>query len=164
MISIMIKMQKSSIISYFWIAVSGKHIIRLSRDSNRSNRSGCEVISKDNLKWHHFIKCYALLKCHKTIFFIIEIACLFPMYKFKYLENVSVISVQWSILIGPYEPLCVWTDPESMATEMLFDSQPSGTGEKAICCFFPKWKRKKSARVRNLSHDANVKTTVCPIR
>ncbi|KAI2663874.1 Regulating synaptic membrane exocytosis protein 4 [Labeo rohita] len=36
-----------------------------------------------------------------------EIAYLFPLHKFHYLENVSVISVQWSILIGPYEPLCV---------------------------------------------------------
>jgi len=53
------------------------------------------------------------------------------MHKFNYLENVSVISVQ-GIHISPYELVCVCSGFKSMAAEVIFDSQQSCTGEKAI--------------------------------
>lgn len=72
---------------------------------------------------------------------MVEIACLFPLPKFNYLESVSVISVQQWIHIRA--GVCLCSDLKSMAAEVLFDSQTSCTGEKASCRFFPSGKREK---------------------
>lgn len=111
-------------------------------------------IIKDNLKWHHSIKCYVLLKMSQNHLYCRD--CI----------SVSIAQVQLyskcqSDKCAVVEPLCVCVLILNRWLLKLFDS---GTGEKAICRFFPSGKEKKSARVRNLSHDANVKTTVCPIR
>lgn len=55
-------------------------------------------------------------------------------------DKCGVVDSHQSICAG----VCLCSGFKSMAAEVMFDSQQSCTGEKAICCFFPKWKREKS--------------------
>lgn len=101
---------------------------------------------KDNLKWHHFIKCYALLKMSRNNFFFYGRDCMsvsnaqVQLFRKCQCDKCGVVDSHQSICAG----VCLCSGFKSMAAEVMFDSQQSCTGEKAICCFFPKWKREKS--------------------